>query len=330
MLSNSPTKPALRCPICESAELSDLLACFQPRRHRVLDQTLLTYCGCRQCGAVFQDPLPSQEQLDRYYSDEGTWEQEWSERPSSQEIDEATERRARFDRISSRLAATFKQRANLMSGRILDYGCGYGEMLDAFQARGWETWGFEPGRGGRDHIAQRHHVLDDPDDARDFDLIVIANVVEHLLDPVACLRSLRKLLGPGGLLFVSVPDLGRLAAHRSFTTVFKGVHLHAFTAESMRNMLSVAGYGDVVMLDSPEWDHDDGLPWEKQPLRLRALASAGGGAAKNGHNRAALQTAAKQVKGYYSDYSWRANLFARLPVSWQARILTARSARRVG
>lgn len=43
---------------------------------------------------------------------------------------------------------------------------------------------------------------------RPFDFIHASNVLEHLIDPVACLKDWLKLLRPGGHLIATVPDLG--------------------------------------------------------------------------------------------------------------------------
>lgn len=102
------------------------------------------------------------------------------------------------------------------TGCLLDVGCGGGAFLAAFhQARpGWRLY-------GQDHCAQRRaEVLAVPgtcgfycgglDEIHGlFDAVSLIYVLEHMPDPVAELSRLRRLLKPGGVLLVMVPDLAQ-------------------------------------------------------------------------------------------------------------------------
>jgi ubiquinone/menaquinone biosynthesis C-methylase UbiE len=50
-------------------------------------------------------------------------------------------------------------------------------------------------------------------DGREFDLILVCQTLDHLLDPLATLRAARRMLAPGGRAFVDVVDL-ELAVER--------------------------------------------------------------------------------------------------------------------
>jgi len=98
-------------------------------------------------------------------------------------------------------------------GRLLEVGCGHGLLLDEARRRGWAVTGLEPARAARAHAESlgldvRDALLDDLDPATDggYEAIVMADVIEHLEDPVGALRAAAALLAPGGALCVVTPD----------------------------------------------------------------------------------------------------------------------------
>lgn len=83
------------------------------------------------------------------------------------------------------------------------------------------------------------------------DLILAADVLEHLADPVAALRRLRPLLGPRGRLVASVPNganwtlrLQLLAGRWQYTDrgLLDRTHLRNFTRRSFHDTLAGAGF----------------------------------------------------------------------------------------
>lgn len=106
-----------------------------------------------------------------------------------------------------------------MPGKFLDVGSGEGFAMAWFKARGWSVTGFDHSTAG---VAAMHpdllaHVrcgdvfalLDEQiaERAR-YELVWLSNVLEHVLDPVALLGSLRHLVAPDGVLVLTVPNDG--------------------------------------------------------------------------------------------------------------------------
>jgi len=96
---------------------------------------------------------------------------------------------------------------------VLDVGCGEGGLGASLEARGARVTGIELDERAAEMAAHRlSRVLALPAeeavgclDARP-DVIVLADVLEHLGDPVGVLRALREALSPGGRLVFSVPN----------------------------------------------------------------------------------------------------------------------------
>ncbi|TDA64545.1 MAG: class I SAM-dependent methyltransferase [Clostridia bacterium] len=85
-----------------------------------------------------------------------------------------------------------------------------------------------------------------------FDLIICADVLEHLVDPWAALRKLRRLLSSSGYVVASIPNirylpvLFELLVKGRFRYVPAGVldrtHLRFFTRLEIINLFEVAGF----------------------------------------------------------------------------------------
>lgn len=83
-----------------------------------------------------------------------------------------------------------------------------------------------------------------------FDVLVFGDVLEHLPDPLAALRSTRSLLRPGGHVVVSVPNIAHgdvrlalLAGRFDYADLglLDATHLRFFTWASLRTLLRDAG-----------------------------------------------------------------------------------------
>jgi SAM-dependent methyltransferase len=114
-----------------------------------------------------------------------------------------------YELIADRIAAD-------RPGRVLDWGCGLGQVTAFLRARGVDTEAFdysddpaatEPVRRRLDHYPEVEAQLSPdpvnlPYDDASFDAVLSLGVLEHVPDPDASLEELRRVLKPGGLLYV--------------------------------------------------------------------------------------------------------------------------------
>ena len=146
--------------------------------------------------------------------------------------------------------------------RCLDVGCGGGALGGALKAAGAAyVAGVEYDAAAAARARERLDVVVEgsvldaelPFAAGEFDVVVFADVLEHLPDPDAALRRCLPLLAGGGRVVVSVPNmrfwlmLWRLAADRweyADHGIRDRTHLRIFTRRSLLAMLE--GHGLVV------------------------------------------------------------------------------------
>ena len=148
--------------------------------------------------------------------------------------------------------------------RLLDVGGGEGGFVQAFlRQRAGAALLVEPGVQAARRA--REHGLDvfagpieqlDPESVGQFDAISFLDVLEHLEEPLPALQRARALLAPGGVVLVSVPNLGYWSVVRDlaggrFDYLAVGIlcrtHLRFFTQRSLEQLLADAGF-EIVRL----------------------------------------------------------------------------------
>ena len=156
-------------------------------------------------------------------------------------------------------------------GRLLDVGCGTGQLLCVARSHGHEVHGIEysafASGFARDHngldvvtgtVAEGSPSLHGP-----FDVITINHVLEHLPNPRADLRILRDLLAPGGLLVVGVPNYAsafRVALRYRWPSLLPSEHLWHFTPSGLTSLLHQSGLPKVEVLSGDNHAYEMKLP----------------------------------------------------------------------
>lgn len=94
----------------------------------------------------------------------------------------------------------------LPPGRVLEVGCLDGRYLERLRERGWSVQGIDIQPQPRDYIVE-HDAAEAFPFGPEFDLVVAAEVIEHVVDTDAFLANCAAVLKPGGLLVLTTPNL---------------------------------------------------------------------------------------------------------------------------
>jgi SAM-dependent methyltransferase len=138
-----------------------------------------------------------------------------------------------------------------IEGRVLDVGAGTGDQVAELIRLGHDAIGLEPNAQAVTVARFRgrpvHHGTAEapPFEDASFDTVILSQVVEHLVDPIAALTSLRRLVRPGGRLIVLTPNvygLPRRLFGREWAHWHPPYHVHLFGRTQLRRTLSQAGY----------------------------------------------------------------------------------------
>jgi SAM-dependent methyltransferase len=93
-----------------------------------------------------------------------------------------------------------------------------------------------------------------------FDVLIAADVLEHLVDPWSALRAYAALLDPGGTAIVSLPNVNHWSAYAALARgtwprkpegIFDATHLRWFTLRDARALLAQAGLEPTEIVSRP-------------------------------------------------------------------------------
>lgn len=231
------------CPIClgkrfkvyvDDQEHDITCLVLGPSRTEVSPGRILM---CMECRFGFRRTRPSDNQLGQRY----------------EQLDsELYESESHGKSLSALRQLKIIERYAKPPGRIFDIGCGSGVFLGTAVNAGWKGEGVEP---SKPLVRKARQFLDSdtpvhwstlqaaPIGGRDFDVVTLWDVLEHVTDPIGFLSQARSLLKPGGILFANVPDLDSFQARLlgSKWPLLLPEHLNYFTCRSLKMCGAAAG-----------------------------------------------------------------------------------------
>lgn len=194
---------------------------------------------CGGCGVVRNDPVPTADDLRRFYSTEYRASYKGTREPRMRHA-------ARYFQTAARHIQRHWDFYEPVES-VLDIGSGSGEFLFLMAELGKSAMGLEPCLGYSEFCRTRLGLdiatgeIDSFTPSRSFDHIRLSHVVEHLRDPVDKLRRIASWLREDGSLYVEVPDFGCYCSTKSPRGIFHYGHIYNFDAHSFEQLANAAG-----------------------------------------------------------------------------------------
>ena len=263
--SESAARPREVAPDCGTAAACP--ACGGPTRPSELVYCGVRYRRCQSCGSSLATVQPTSAELQREY------EVAYPKQFPPEEL--TAERASLFDALLDRLAG---RGLGADRPRLLDLGGGGGHLSGLARARRWLAVSVDIAHTAC-AVARRRATIPAiqadaallPVASGTVDAVTLVNVIDQAREPLTIVREAHRVLRPGGLVVVRVPNarfhgpwvrllaaLGPLARSRRWDA-YPIVHHFAFTPEGLRRLAERAGFevlavgNSAVAAAEPRW-----------------------------------------------------------------------------
>jgi 2-polyprenyl-3-methyl-5-hydroxy-6-metoxy-1,4-benzoquinol methylase len=202
---------------------------------------------CPHDGTVYMDPVPTEATLARLYNDQ-SYSFHWTRDKHSESVQVKPEGVVEFGHIC--------QCFEFPAGRrpaLLDVGCATGGLLMTARAK-FDVEGVELSESLAQVARQNGFqvttgtLADVPGNER-FDVVTMLQLIEHIVEPMDVLREVRRLLRPGGILYLNTPNIDsasfRLFRNRHMHVSSFG-HVSLYTRESLERLARRSGFEVVA------------------------------------------------------------------------------------
>jgi methyltransferase family protein len=238
----------------DDAPRSTCLLCGGPQQHKyTFGGRAIVYCPACQFGQL--TPLPSDGELAALYG--------------SRQYFEGTDQvgYAAYSADAPQLARTFRAKLTelLRHGPVsdlLEIGCGPGYFLREARRAGIRNvvgidrnpWGVQEAR--RNDLEAYVGSIAVLPRTRQFDAVVMLDLLEHITDPVAFLADVQARLRPRGRVFIMTPNIRSLLAlisGRRWVSFKIPEHVYYYSPRSIRRLLERCGFEVVSCRGSGQY-----------------------------------------------------------------------------
>ncbi len=252
-----------RCFGSEQRTPMRCVACGGEEAEHQFEKSGFAYSRCANCGTLFQSPRPDIEAFAQFYRNSE------SARYWAEEFFPAVAEKRREKIFRPRVAQLARNCAdrNLPVKRIIDVGAGFGIFLDEWRALfpDVEAIAIEPSEALAEECRRKGFkvVEDIVENVAGYDgfadLVVCFEVLEHVYEPLEFVRTLKKLVRPGGDVFVSTLGIDgfdlQILWDRS-TQIFPPHHINFLSIAGFHALFERAGLENISLTTPGKLDVD--------------------------------------------------------------------------
>jgi SAM-dependent methyltransferase len=191
------------CPLCDSddcrlhLQTNDFFLSGEP----------FSLVRCRTCGFIFTCSPPDEKSIGNYYASE----EYLSHNDSAKGLTSVLYRFARKLMLVKKRKLV-ERISGKKSGRLLDIGSGTGHFLREMKESGWTVNGIEINDKARKYSVSENNVeVEIPEQlstylSGSYDCVTMWHVLEHFHDPFQYASETKRLLKPGGICIIALPN----------------------------------------------------------------------------------------------------------------------------
>ncbi|HAD82231.1 MAG: hypothetical protein A2509_04025 [Candidatus Edwardsbacteria bacterium RIFOXYD12_FULL_50_11] len=251
------------CNLCGSND-TELLT--NVRENQDGKEIIFNLVRCKKCSLTYVNPMPSSETIGLFYPQTYYSHQNPARKKNFKKYLQLIARQSYLNDSNAKgllkkaiikcIGTILNQQIdivvpNIKNGKILDVGCGNGDMIAWMKEYGWDIYGTEISKKACD-FAEKQGLkiycgqLKDASFSIDFfDVVTINHVLEHVHDPLSVLTECNRILKKGGLLIVGVPNYNcydSMLFGTNWSQLDVPRHLYHFTMDTLNQMLNMAGF----------------------------------------------------------------------------------------
>jgi 2-polyprenyl-3-methyl-5-hydroxy-6-metoxy-1,4-benzoquinol methylase len=204
-------------------------------------------------------------------------------------------------------------RFGIRQGSLLDVGAGRGRFTEYFAKSGFQCVAIEPNPQYAREIEARagvpvlkknlEDIAEDEVPFAPFDVVLMAQVIEHVLNPKVFVRRATALMRPGSVQIVTTPNFESLLIRLLRTReghICPPIHLNFFTKRALRYLVEQCGFQTAWIRTQSALTWKTAIAGTRKYLGARAVVSWVGGTVVNvimkGADRAGL---GRYLHGYF-------------------------------
>lgn len=234
----------IKCPLCQNKfSIKEL---YKVSKQNYFNERNFAYFYCKKCQVAFLYPRITKKDIGQIYKGKYF---SFRHKPANKLIDFI---------LSLELASYDKFICKVVkSGRkLLDVGCGYGDFLLKMQKRDWDVYGIEPFldavKVGRKRIGEARIFKGELPrvkfKSKDFDVITMWHVLEHLPNPSVYISKIRHLLDKRGYFIIEVPNLDSFLLSlfgNNYNWLSTTEHVSIYSKKGIKKLLKDNGFSTL-------------------------------------------------------------------------------------